>query len=36
MTKMATMPIYDKNLLLQKHWTDDLETYNVASGELVL
>ena len=33
MTNMATMPIYGKNLknlLLQKQWTDDLETWCVA------
>ena len=33
MTNMATMPIYGKNrknLLLQKQYTDDLETWNVA------
>ena len=26
MTKMVTMPMYGKNLLLQNHLTDDLET----------
>ena len=33
MTNMAAMPIYGKNLknlLLQNHWTDDLETLYVA------
>ena len=34
MTKMAAMPIYAKNLsfLLQNHWADCLETWDVASG----
>ena len=35
MTKMATMPIYDKtlkNLLLQNQMPYDLETWHVASG----
>ena len=38
-TKMATLPIYGKNLknlLLQNHQADCLETWYVASGELVL
>ena len=39
MTKMATMPIYGKNvknLLLQNHLVDCFETWYVASGELIL
>ena len=39
MTKMATMPIYGKNLknlLLQKQRADDLETLYAASGARVL
>ena len=40
MTNMATMPIYGKNrkknLLLQKQWTDDLETWYVALSMKVL
>ena len=39
MTKMATMPIYGKNLknlLLQNQMADDLETWYAASGALVL
>ena len=30
MTKMAAMPIYGKNLLLQNQLTNDLETWYVA------
>ena len=39
MTKMATMPIYDKNLkdlLLRNQKADDLETWYAASGTRVL
>ena len=39
MTKMATMPKYDKilnNILLQNHWADCLETLYEAFGKLVL
>ena len=39
MTKMATMPIYSRNLqkfLLQNHWADFLETWLEASEDLVL
>ena len=38
MTKMAAMPIYDKNLkhLLQNQKAYDLETWYVASGARVL
>ena len=41
MTEIATIPIYRhgkhlKNLLLQNHLADCLETWYVASGELVL
>ena len=39
MTSMATMPIYGKNLknlLLQKQYTDDLETFSVAFSMEVL
>ena len=40
MTKMATMPIYDKNLQnllhLQNQKTDDLESWYAASGAPVL
>ena len=38
-TKMATLPIYGKNLknlLLQNHQADCLETWYVASGDLIL
>ena len=37
-TKVAAIPLYGKNLknlLLQNHWADWLETWYVASGELV-
>ena len=36
MTKLAAMPIYDKNLLLQNQKADDLESWYVASGISVL
>ena len=40
MTKMAAMPIYDKNLkknlLLQNQKADDLETWYAASGASVI
>ena len=39
MTKMASMPIYGKNLknlLIQNHWADCLETWYAASWALVL
>ena len=36
MTKMAAMPIYNKNLLLQNHKSYDLETWHVISGTQAL
>ena len=40
MTNMAAMRIYDKNLkknlILQKQWTDNLETWNVELSMQVL
>ena len=35
MTKMETMPIYGKNLLLQNQKADDLETWYATSSALL-